>query len=189
LIYLGFITEGKLAAIFITPSLGVPNWPVIYIINYTPIKHQQVFWHHSTPRHHTAIWPLTASVWSVASQDSWRHSLLDCLQARSVWALALKEIGEFIANLHEPHARRWLFAVLKDSPREASIRVLVTLWALWHARRKNIHEGQFQSPPLTHLFVECFITELGQLAPVPVSKLVRSASAVGAKVDCSTGGF
>jgi hypothetical protein len=33
---LGFITEGKLAAIFIKPSLGVSNWPVIYIINYTP---------------------------------------------------------------------------------------------------------------------------------------------------------
>jgi hypothetical protein len=29
-------TEGKLAAIFIKPSLGVSNWPVIYFINYTP---------------------------------------------------------------------------------------------------------------------------------------------------------
>jgi hypothetical protein len=28
--YLGFITEGKLVAIFIKPSLGVSNWPVIY---------------------------------------------------------------------------------------------------------------------------------------------------------------
>jgi hypothetical protein len=28
-----FITEGKLAAVFIKPSLRVPNWPVIYIIN------------------------------------------------------------------------------------------------------------------------------------------------------------
>jgi hypothetical protein len=33
---LGFVTEGKLVAIFIKPSLGVSNWPVIYIINYTP---------------------------------------------------------------------------------------------------------------------------------------------------------
>jgi hypothetical protein len=33
---LGFITEGKLAAIFIKPSLGVSNWPVIYFINCTP---------------------------------------------------------------------------------------------------------------------------------------------------------
>jgi hypothetical protein len=36
LINLGFITEGKLAAVLITPSLGVPNWSVIYIINTTP---------------------------------------------------------------------------------------------------------------------------------------------------------
>jgi hypothetical protein len=27
---LGFITEGKVAAIFIKPSLGVSNWPVIF---------------------------------------------------------------------------------------------------------------------------------------------------------------
>jgi hypothetical protein len=74
--YLGFITEGKLAAIFIKPSLGVSNWSAIY---YTfphqlgtrsflsPLpgieeeeaptsssprhQRQQVFWHH----HHRAI--------------------------------------------------------------------------------------------------------------------------------------
>jgi hypothetical protein len=34
--YLGFITEGKLAAVLIIPSLGVPNWSVIYIINTAP---------------------------------------------------------------------------------------------------------------------------------------------------------
>jgi hypothetical protein len=33
---LGFITEGKLDAVLITPSLGVPNWSVIYIINTAP---------------------------------------------------------------------------------------------------------------------------------------------------------
>jgi hypothetical protein len=38
---LGFITEGKLAAIFIKPSLGVSNWPVIYIINYTSAKYHK----------------------------------------------------------------------------------------------------------------------------------------------------
>jgi hypothetical protein len=34
--YLGFITEGKLAAMLITSSLGVPNWSVIYIIDIAP---------------------------------------------------------------------------------------------------------------------------------------------------------
>jgi hypothetical protein len=36
LTYLGFITEGKLAVVLIKPSLGVSNWPVIYIINTAP---------------------------------------------------------------------------------------------------------------------------------------------------------
>jgi hypothetical protein len=40
---LGFITEGKLAAIFIKPSLGVSNWPVIYFINYTPTSSLALF--------------------------------------------------------------------------------------------------------------------------------------------------
>jgi hypothetical protein len=31
-----FCTEGKLVDVLIKPSLGVFNWPVIYIINYTP---------------------------------------------------------------------------------------------------------------------------------------------------------
>jgi hypothetical protein len=35
-IYLGFTTEGRLAVVLITPSLGVPNWSVIYIINAAP---------------------------------------------------------------------------------------------------------------------------------------------------------
>jgi hypothetical protein len=86
--YLGFITEGKLAAIFIKPSLGVSNWPVIYytfprqlgtrsflsplpgIEEEAPTssspRHQcqQVFWHH----HHRAIirqpgfWGLTTLI-------------------------------------------------------------------------------------------------------------------------------
>jgi hypothetical protein len=34
--YLGFINKGKLAVVLITPSLGVPNWSVIYIINTAP---------------------------------------------------------------------------------------------------------------------------------------------------------
>jgi hypothetical protein len=44
---LGFITERKLAAIFIKPSLRVSNWPVIYFINYTPTS----FLAPSSPRH------------------------------------------------------------------------------------------------------------------------------------------
>jgi hypothetical protein len=40
---LGFITEGKLTAVLIKPSLGVSNWPVIYFINYTPTSSLALF--------------------------------------------------------------------------------------------------------------------------------------------------
>jgi hypothetical protein len=53
--------------------------------------------------------------------------------------------------------------MLGDLAREESTRVVVTLWALWHARRKIIHEGQYQSPLSTHCFVDRFIADLGQL--------------------------
>jgi hypothetical protein len=46
---LGFITEGKLAAIFIKPSLGVSNWPVILLHQQT----QSSFLASSSPRHQT----------------------------------------------------------------------------------------------------------------------------------------
>jgi hypothetical protein len=48
---LGFITEGKLAAIFIKPYLGVSNWPVIYFIYYTPTS----FLAPSSPRHQAPL--------------------------------------------------------------------------------------------------------------------------------------
>jgi hypothetical protein len=44
---LGFITEGKLAAIFIKPSLGISNWSVILLHQQT----QSSFLASSSPRH------------------------------------------------------------------------------------------------------------------------------------------
>jgi hypothetical protein len=48
---LSFITEGKIAAIFIKPSLGVSNWPVILLHQQT----QSSFLASSSPRHHHLI--------------------------------------------------------------------------------------------------------------------------------------
>jgi hypothetical protein len=93
-------------------------------------------------------------------QDSWRHSLVECHQARSVWALAPEEISDYVENLQEPHARAWLVSVLKDLPTHEFTRVIVTLWALWYARRKIIHEGEYQSPLSTHPFVGRFLNDL-----------------------------
>ena len=61
-------------------------------------------------------------------------------------------------------------AVIDRLPHEELTRVVVSLWALWHARRKAIHENIFQSPLSTHCFVDRFVAELEMTGPMPVTK-------------------
>jgi hypothetical protein len=92
--------------------------------------------------------------------DSWCHSLLECPMARSVWALADEEVVEHMYATTEPNARSWLFNMMESLTSEHFIMVGVSLWAIWTARRKAIHEGEFQSPLSTHYFVKRFLEEL-----------------------------
>ncbi|TVU21984.1 hypothetical protein EJB05_31656, partial [Eragrostis curvula] len=55
-------------------------------------------------------------------------------------------------------------------PHEDITRVVIRLWAIWHARRKAIHENQFQSPLSTNCFVERYISELDIIKPPPKEK-------------------
>jgi hypothetical protein len=56
-INLGFITEGRLAVVLIIPSLGVPNWSVIYI-NTAP---SPAWIHH---KHLASRRPTASSLWT-----------------------------------------------------------------------------------------------------------------------------
>uniref|UniRef100_A0A453HF87 RNase H type-1 domain-containing protein n=1 Tax=Aegilops tauschii subsp. strangulata TaxID=200361 RepID=A0A453HF87_AEGTS len=44
------------------------------------------------------------------------------------------------------------------------VKLAVTLWAIWAARRKAIHEGIFQSAQTIHGFINRYIDELNMLA-------------------------
>jgi hypothetical protein len=82
----------------------------------------------------------------VKPTDEIAHSTQSQLHKTSLFlsfALAPEKISDYVANLQEPHARAWLASVLKDLPTNESTRVVVTLWALWSARRKIIHEGKY----------------------------------------------
>jgi ribonuclease HI len=94
------------------------------------------------------------------AEDSWRHSLLSCTIARSVWALADEGIAEHVCMNEFPTAKVWLFDLMETLPRSDFARVAVTLWAIWYARRKMIHEDVFQSPLSTHLFIEAYLRDL-----------------------------
>ncbi|XP_051202673.1 uncharacterized protein [Lolium perenne] len=94
--------------------------------------------------------------------DSWRHTLLDCSMSQCVWALLDEEVTEHVSNSDDGDARAWIAGLIKTLKHGDLTTVLVTLWAIWHARRKAIHEQIFQSPLSVHLSVERFVTDLKQ---------------------------
>src|ERR1041384_7162602 len=47
------------------------------------------------------------------------------------------------------------------------VQMAMALWAIWHARRKAIHEDIFQSPMNTHGFIKSYLAELKNLKPRP----------------------
>ena len=74
-------------------------------------------------------------------QDSWWHSLMQCSVARCVWALVDDDVADYIQATTELNAKRRLFSMFNDLPHASMVKLVVTLWALWTARRKAIHEG------------------------------------------------
>jgi ribonuclease HI len=89
--------------------------------------------------------------------------------AASVWALADGVMVEHMMMNNEPSAKQWLFDMLESLPHDQFTRLTVTLWAIWTARRKAIHEEIFQSPLSTHTFIISYLSELKELGK-PTSK-------------------
>ena len=88
--------------------------------------------------------------------DTWRHSLFDCRMARCVWALSDEDLTEKIISNREKDAKLWMLWLVDTLPSVDLARVLVTMWAIWWARRRAIHDDQYQSPLSTHIFVDSF---------------------------------
>lgn len=78
-----------------------------------------------------------------AAVDSWRHSLLDCNLAKSVWALREDDVSIPVFGDETNDAKLWLFGLSATLDSAMFVEVLVTLWAIRWARRRAIHEGEF----------------------------------------------
>jgi hypothetical protein len=87
--------------------------------------------------------------------------------ARCVWALVDEEITEHMVMNTCPMAKQWLFAMHDALDHSKFTKLLVTLWAVWPASRKAIHEGVFQSPISTYDFVLRYLSELGEASRHP----------------------
>lgn len=106
-------------------------------------------------------------------EDSWRHSLINCTMARCTWVLADESLTAHMAACTEPSAKNWLFAMNESLSHVQFSKLVISLWAIWFARRKAIHENIFQSPAATHQFIESYFTEVQSLekpaAPRPTA--------------------
>jgi hypothetical protein len=74
-------------------------------------------------------------------------------------------VTEHVCIADNPSARLWLVELTATLSHEEFARVAVTLWAIWYARRKIIHDGEFQSPLSTHLFIENYMWDLALTKP------------------------
>jgi ribonuclease HI len=140
-------------------------WQQLWKIQ-VPSKLRIFLWrlaHQSLPtgdvRHHRHMADTNAC--SICGEaDSWRHSLLSCTLARCVWALMDESVTEHMCRSEEPSAKQWIFLMMESLSKEDFARISVTLWAIWHARRKVIFDDEFQSPLSTFAFVESYLRDL-----------------------------
>ena len=80
--------------------------------------------------------------------------------ARCVWALEDDELLEHVISNQNNDARLWLFWLFETTNQQDLARILVTMWAIRWARRKAIHENEYQNPLSTMSFIKRFLEEL-----------------------------
>ena len=60
----------------------------------------------------------------------------------------------------DPNAKNWIFAMNDILSQKDFVLLVVTLWAVWKAKRKGIYEGVFQSPQATYQFIQSYLADL-----------------------------
>ncbi|KAE8776225.1 hypothetical protein D1007_51166 [Hordeum vulgare] len=81
---------------------------------------------------------------------------------KSVWSLRDDDDDSLLPVYGDETTdpRPWLHGLCNTLSKDQFVAVLTTLWAIWWAQRKEIHEQEFQSPLSTHLFTERYLQEL-----------------------------
>lgn len=95
--------------------------------------------------------------------DTWRHALLECNMARGTWALAPDELLQKISVSFIPDPKEFIISMHETLSRDLFKRLVVTLWAVWLARRKSVHEDIFQASMATNVFIKSYMEELAVL--------------------------
>ena len=111
-------------------------------------------------RHHRKMTSTPACSICNAEVDTWRHSLFECGMARCVWALGDEEVLEHVIATRSDDARLWLFWLFETLDQSDLAKVLITMWAIWWARRRAMHDNEFQSPLSTMCFITRYLQDL-----------------------------
>ena len=161
-----------------------------------PSKIRVFLWrlaHQSLPtgsvRHHRNMATTAGCPFCATVSDDWRHSLLDCTTARCVWALIDDELTEHISINKCGNAKEWIFFLIETLSHEQFTKTVVTLWAVWSARRKAIHEDIFQSPLTILGFISKYLAELAIAHPIRQKRVTPQASPVDASWIAPRFGF
>jgi hypothetical protein len=75
--------------------------------------------------------------------------------ARFTWALIDEELVEHITAKNYGDAKVWLFYLMETLSHEDFVKA--TLWVIWTARRKAIHEEIYQSTLSISSFINSFL--------------------------------
>jgi hypothetical protein len=92
------------------------------------------------------------------------------------------DVADHVALSSEQTAKLWLFSMIETMKEADFVRMVVTLWAIWHAKRKAVHEDIFQSPMATMGFVNRFLTDLELSRPAKQPKKVHSPNPIRSAV-------
>lgn len=92
-----------------------------------------------------------------------------------------QELLEHMIATTDPLSRNWFFSMMDVLPHQQLTLMIVTLWAVWTAKRKLIHEYP------THLFVSSFIAELDQVNTQPSPGLGGKQAA--GEMETTSGGL
>ena len=106
----------------------------------------------------------TSSCNLCGAHDTWRHALLNCPVSRSTWALSSEDILYQMSIHHEENAKEWIFAMNKALSSVEFVTLVVTLWAIWSARRKAMYEDIFKSPHAIHGHITAYLAEIQALS-------------------------
>ena len=97
--------------------------------------------------------------------NTWKDALISCPMSTSVWALAPEELVHHMLERGEENPKDWLFAIHEILTKELFDRLVVSLWAIWGARRKAIYEDIHKSPYAIHSFIKSYLDETKLLRP------------------------